>query len=363
MKKFCFVLGFLFCISFAFAQNGAVKYIEKALTMDTVEESIAYLKKSVVPLENSCDCRILYAFIGSLSEQASLYSEASLAFANAAGYSVDQTQINSFVLKTDAKPAELIVYNLLKKTTSVLVLDAVRCSLNAGDSKTALNYLNSSIRNSKNEKILAKIKLYELWARLCDAEEVKDLDEIIILLKAYSSMPSMQSEQPAVLFTLWYISSDSGAADALVKKFPYSAEASVVTGKTSLMPTPFWFFVPRKGNALGSANDKRASDVKGDSSGGAGNSGSTGSAGNAVSAGSGSAGSEKVKRQQVGFFGAKDNAQALVDRLKEKGFKAYIEEEVRPSGNKYFIVIVNENEQGNMGLQLKTAGFDCYPIY
>ena len=53
----------------------------------------------------------------------------------------------------------------------------------------------------------------------------------------------------------------------------------------------------------------------------------------------------------------------MVDRLKAKGFAAYIEEEKRPSGNIYFIVVVDENAQGNMGLQLKTAGFDCYPIF
>ena len=192
MKKF-FTAAVLLFGSIAFAQNEAVKYIEKALTMDTVEESIEYIAKSVIPLSNSCDCRVLWAFKGSIEEQASLYSDASRSFAQAAGFSVDQATVNSFVLKADAKPAELIVYNLLKKTSSVLVLDAVRCSLNAGDSKTALSYLNSSIRNSKNEKISAKIKLYEIWARLCDAEEEKDLDEIIILLKAYSSMESMQA--------------------------------------------------------------------------------------------------------------------------------------------------------------------------
>ena len=72
---------------------------------------------------------------------------------------------------------------------------------------------------------------------------------------------------------------------------------------------------------------------------------------------------EKVKRQQVGLFGKKSNAEGLIQRLKEKGFSAYIEEEIRPSGNKYFLVIVDENEKGDMGMLLKTAGFDCYPVY
>lgn len=332
-----------------FAQSGAVAKIDKAINFDTVEESISFLKKEAEASDDKCDKRVMYAFTGSIQEQASLYSDASASFAKAASISVDQETVNAFILKKNAKAAEKIVYSMLKKTSSILVLDAVRCSLNAGDSKTALNYLNSSVRNSKDEKIQAKIKLYEIWAKLCEAEKESDLEESIALLKAYSTMQSMESQYPSILLTLWYVNNDSSAGDTLKAKYPSSPEASIVTGTNSIMPTPFWFFVPKKGNALVHANDSKASAIT---------SGTT-----STSKQKESVKEEKVKRQQTGLFGKKENAQAMVDRLKAKGFAAYIEEEKRPSGNIYFIVVVDENESGNVGLQLKTAGFDCYPIF
>lgn len=348
-----FLISFIALNLFSiFAQSGAVKVIDKALDMDTVDETVSYLVKSAAEAEQNCDKRVLYAFAGSVQEQASLYSAASASFAKAASISVDQETVNAFILKKEAKASEKIVYSMLKKTSSILVLDAVRCSLNAGESKTAMNYLNSSVRNSKDEKIQAKIKLYEVWAALCDAQEEKDIEEPVALLKAYSSMSSMKSVMPSVLFTLWYINDDSEAAQALKKKYPSSPEANVVTGVTSLMPTPFWFFVPRKGNAIEDANDTKASSISAEN----------GSSKKQTKAET-SAISDKVKRQQVGLFGKKENAESMVSRLKEKGFNAYIEEEKRPSGNIYFIVVVNENDKGTIGMQLKTAGFDCYPIF
>lgn len=343
----------IFNIFTVFAQSQAVTDIDKALGMDTVEESITFLLKQAGSASQNCDKRVMYAFAGSLQEQISAFNEASASFAKAASIAVDQETVNAFILKKNAKPAEKFVYSMLKKTSSILVLDAVRCSLNAGDSKTAMNYLNSSVRNSKDEKIQAKIKLYEVWAKLCDAGEEKDLEEPVALLKAYSSMTSMNSVMPSVLFTLWYVNSDNEAAALLKKNYAASPEANIVNGNTSIMPTPFWFFVPRKGNAIAQANDTKASSITDDSS----TTKKTAKDNDKTSP------QEKVKRQQVGLFGKRENADSMVTRLKEKGFDAYIEEDKRPSGNIYFVVVVNENEKGTIGLQLKTAGFDCYPIF
>lgn len=337
-----------------FAQNAAVLSIEKVLDLDTVEEATEFLIKEAKNQNQNCDKRVLYAFLGSVQEQNSKFQEAAESFATAASISVDQETIKSFILKKEATPAEKIVYSMLKKTSSILVLDAVRCSLNEGDSKTALNYLNSSIRNSKDEKIQAKIRLYEIWAKLCQAQTEQELEESITLLKAYSSLKNMESVMPSVLFTLWYINNDENAARTLQKSYPLSPEASIVSGASQLMPTPFWFFVLRKGNALASANDSKANSIL---------QGSIGIQNSQQESTLSSSETEKVKRQQVGLFGKIENAQAMVARLAEKGFKASIEEEKRPSGNIYFIVAVNENEQGTIGIQLKTAGFDCYPIY
>lgn len=366
-KSLAAFLFFVPAIS-AFSQTAAVNAIKHALDLDTVEESAEYILGETKKDIPSFDKRILFSFAGTIQEQASNFDEASKSYAKAAGISVSQSEINSFILKKDASNAEKIVYSMLKKTSSILVLDAVRSSLNTGDSKTARSFLNSSVRNSRDEKIQAKIKLYEIWCSLCDAEKEEDLDEIISLINAYVSMPSMQSVKQNLLFTLWYISGDPKASAMLVNKFPKSIEAAIVSGKSSLMPTPFWFFVLRKANAALAQTeytDGKSVEQK-----------------NAVGSNveiavsktkekrkdekiqeSKSDEPEKIKRQQVGLFGKKENALSLVERLKEKGFTAVIEEEKRPSGNTYFIVVVDENEKGNMGLMLKTAGFDCYPIF
>ena len=122
------------------------------------------------------------------------------------------------------------------------------------------------------------------------------------------------------------------------------------------MITPFYVFVMRKGNALQVANEQKLIDIDNDKN-----------KSNVVVATNkkvdNSATDAKAKRQQVGLFGKKENALSMVERLKEKGFTSYIEQEKRPSGNTYFIVIVDENAEENMGMLLKTSGFDCYPVY
>ena len=363
MKKLLYSIAFFILSSgFIFAQGSAANVIKKALECDNVDESIEYLKKHVIPMEDTRDIRVIYAFLGCIQEQSGLYKDASKSFAEAAGVKVSQEAINSFKLTKEASPQDKIVYNMLKKTPSILVLDAVRCCLNCGEAKTALSYLNSSIRNSKDSKIQAKIKLYEVWAQLCNDPTDDQIDSIAFFIKGYLSMPEMESVRPSLLFTLWYITDDDDAAQKIKSQYPNSPEAGVVTGKANLMPTPFWFFVHRKGNAIARAQNEQAKNItvaKGSNVEVAKKDSEDKKTGTASS----DSKEEKIKRQQVGLFGKKENADSLVSRLKEKGFKAYIEEEVRPSGNKYYIVIVDENEKGNMGLQLKTAGFDCYPIF
>ncbi|MBP7479505.1 MAG: SPOR domain-containing protein, partial [Spirochaetaceae bacterium] len=62
-------------------------------------------------------------------------------------------------------------------------------------------------------------------------------------------------------------------------------------------------------------------------------------------------------------FRNRENAQDLIQRLTDAGFKASVQEELRQSGTLYFAVIVKENPDGNMGAQLKNAGFECYPVF
>ena len=123
-----------------------------------------------------------------------------------------------------------------------------------------------------------------------------------------------------------------------------------------MTPAPFWYFMPKKGNALEAAAENAAEsqsvaiEKPSDNA-------------SAAAASESSGEGEKIKKQQLGLFKSRDNAQGLCDKLKEKGFKPYITEETRPSGTTYYIVVVDENSKGNIGDQLRSAGFECYPIF
>ena len=238
-----------------------------------------------------------------------------------------------------------------------LVIDAVRCALSGGQADLALQYLNSAVRNSKSERIQAQIKLYEQWAALSKAETVEETQEAITYLKVYATLPSMDFVKKSVLLTLWYMTDSKEYASDLIKQFPESLEAGIVLGKVMVMPAPFWYFVPRekvaqnietapvKVKQADDADSVKMPEIKTPKS---------------------SENTEKyevAKKLQLGLFRDKVNAQSYAEKVTKKGFKPYIQEEKRASGTIYYIVVVDENSQGTMGTELKTAGFESYPIF
>lgn len=328
------VLFFMLPLSFFAQELTAKKITETAVAKENPQEAAEYIKLQLDAVSVPAEKRALYAFLGSLLESMALYDEAKNSYAAAAG-----------IAAGDAA-------GMPKKSSEMLVIDAVRCALSAGDGDVALQFLNSAVRNSKDESIQAQIKLYEQWAALCNAENADDIAEPVSMLKAYADIPSMKSVNPSVLLTLWYVTGEADFGNRLVKKYPESAEAGIVTGKVQVMPSPFWYFVPRRKISLTqpSAEEKTVSATEnGD--------GTQGEA--AVKADF----SENPVKQQLGLFRDKSNAEEFVRRLNEKNFKGYIQEETRSSGTTYYIVLVDENEDGSMGLKLKSAGFECYPIF
>ncbi len=345
MKRSLFAAALLLCGALLSAQNSAKEIVQKALDSSSAGESVDYLKKQIPQQKSAADKRALLAFLGGLQEQLGAYKDASASYAQAAGISAPNVE------------------GMPKKTSPQLVLDAVRCALCSGDSATADSYLNSAVRNSQDETIQAYIKLYEIWSRLCQIESNSQLDESVALLTAYADFPSMKAVAPSVLLTLWYITGQESWGKKLRAAFPKSPEAAIVAGSVQMVPAPFWYFMPKKGSALEAAAESAAESQtipmeKSDDGASA-----NGSAENGASSDSGDGSSEKIKKQQLGLFKSRDNAQGLCDRLKEKGFKPYITEETRPSGTTYYIVVVDENAKGNIGDQLRSAGFECYPIF
>lgn len=328
------VLFFMLPLSFFAQELTAKKITETAVAKENPQEAAEYIKSQLDAVSVPAEKRALYAFLGSLLESMALYDEAKNSYAAAAG-----------IAAGDAA-------GMPKKSSEMLVIDAVRCALSAGDGDVALQFLNSAVRNSKDESIQAQIKLYEQWAALCNAENADDIAEPVSMLKAYADIPSMKSVNPSVLLTLWYVTGEADFGNRLVKKYPESAEAGIVTGKVQVMPSPFWYFVPRRKIALTqpSAEEKT---VPATENGG-------GTQGEATAKADFS---ENPVKQQLGLFRDKSNAEEFVRRLNEKNFKGYIQEETRSSGTTYYIVLVDENEDGSMGLKLKSAGFECYPVF
>ena len=299
---------------------------------ETVEESVEYIKAQIPRLSVPAEKRSAYIFLAALQEQLSYYDDAQKSYAQAAGIAAGDAE------------------GMPKKTNEQLVLDAVRCALSGGDYTTADSYLNSAVRNSKNEKVQAYIKLYTQWSALCRADSISELQEPLIMLQAYLKVESMQSLKPVILLTLWYITGDTSYSKQISSLYPSSMEAAIVKGDIQLLPTPFWFFVPKSGEAeqgsgtftedSSSAPAQTAAEIR-----------------DAASADKGT-----FSKWQLGLFRTESNAKLLAEEAKSKGFPAYITTEKRASGTTYFIVLVNENSAGNMADQLRNAGYDCYAV-
>lgn len=344
MKKLVklFTIIILSILSANFLTAGeASRIVSESANKVTAEESINYIEESLKNVTSLADKRSLYIFLGSLQEQLSRYDYARESYVAAAGIAAGDAE------------------DMPKKSNEQLVLDAVRCALCIGDCQLAESYLNSAVRNSSDSHIQAYIKLYSQWSSLCKADDSTQINDAVIMLKAYSEMQSLIEIQPALLLTLWYVTGEESYADKLKKSFATSAEAAVVSGKAQLLPTPFWFFVPRTGVSLPdianedlptetitiSTEPQKSSQTEVSSS--------------TVTESSDST-SEKPLYLQLGLFREKDNAQSLVSKLAEKGFTAHILSETRPSGTTYFIVAV---DNVNIANELRTSGFDCYPVF
>ena len=345
---------------------------DAAAAKPNVDASIAYIAENLPKVSDPKEKRALYAFFGSLQEQLARFDDARASYAAAAAISAGDA---------DRMP---------KKSSEQLVLDAVRCALSSGDYTTAERYLNSAVRNSNDEAIQARIKLYALWAELCRANVSADLDESVAMLKAYMSFKSMASVKPAVLLTLWYLTGDASYAAVLKKEFPASLETGIVRGGVQLLPAPFWYFLPRKEAALpeiesvgaekiastekdaGAAAPQKTESKKnsgqsrsvqnvaaGSESSGASKTGTGDEQGQSAAAAQG--GGSSLRRLQLGLFREKANADRLVAALKDKGFTAAVTTETRASGTTYYIVAVDETD-GSIGDKLRTAGFEFYPL-
>lgn len=329
MKKIIsVVLTVFFCTSIFAAELTAAFVTAEAAKKDSVEESVSYLKNQISKMTVAAEKRATYVFLASLQEQMAMYADAQKSYAQAAAIAAGNAE------------------GMPKKSNEQIVLDAVRCALSSGDYATADSYLNSAVRNSKNADVQAYIKLYTQWSALCKAEEVSDIQEPVVMLQAYLKVDSMNTVKPAVLLTLWYVTGDSSYSKEITKLYPKSIESSIVKGDAQLLPTPFWFFVPKSGEAeQGTGSFAVPEEPKQTST-------QTAAAEKPA----------KFTKWQLGLFRTENNAKLLADEVKAKGFDSYITTEKRASGTTYYIVLVREDKNGNVADRLRSSGYDCYGV-
>lgn len=313
------------------AELKAKDVVKEAEKKESIEESLSYVKNQIAKTTVLSEKRSLYIFLGNMQEQLAYYDDAKKSYASAAGIAAANAE------------------GMQKKSNEQLVLDAVRCALSQGDYETAHAFLNSSIRNSKDNLIQAYTKLYTQWAALCSVESKEDLAEPVEILKAYSKVDSMKELRPAILLTLWYVTGENQYSKEITKSFPKSTEAAIVNGDAQLLPTPFWFFVPKLGEVeqgIGSiviqnaeSEKKLASEPK-----------------KVIQS------SSEIIKLQLGLFRTENNAKLLVEELKSKGFDSYITTEKRSSGTTYYIVLIHENKERTLADKLRSSGYECYIV-
>ncbi len=329
MKKIItVVLSIFLCTSIFAAELTASFVTAEAAKKDSVEESVSYLKSQISKMTSPAEKRAAWIFLAALQEQMAYFDDAQKSYAQAAAISAGDAE------------------GMPKKSNEQIVLDAVRCALSSGDYATADSYLNSAVRNSKSSVVQAYIKLYTQWSALCKADAVADIQEPVVMLQAYLKVDSMNAVKPAVLLTLWYVTGDSSYSKEITKLYPKSIEASIVKGDAQLLPTPFWFFVPKSGEAeQGTGSISIPEEPK-----------------QTAAEKAAAATPAKFTKWQLGLFRTESNAKLLADEVKAKGFDSYITTEKRASGTTYYIVLVREDKTGNVADRLRSSGYDCYGV-
>ena len=277
---------------------------------------------------------------------------------------------------------------------TALLLDAVRTLLCGGSLDSARSLLSdiaASLPVSDENPYYRRAAVYDTWRLLAEDRA----DRAAPLITAYTKKKTFSEYHPALLFTLWWVNGDEEAKQRLLKDYPSSMEAAAANGAVTVQPSAFWYLMPRSElaqqpaarNAVSktSASSETAKTLQQPNTAAQSKPSATAPAkaaqalqqNNAVpqSQSQSAAAPQPAKESaahsaqaqpsyyQLGFYKTKKYAEALAADLQKKYFTPIIQEETRPSGTVYFAVLVKENAAGDMGLRLKDAGYEAFPIF
>ena len=219
-----------------------------------------------------------------------------------------------------------------------LCLDAARCYIYINETEKANSLIEKTLLECFDAATLFRARFYSSCARLSGPDSAAALAQLRVFLSIEGFAPYF----PQILFILWHAAGDAEAGERLTASYPNSAEAAIARGDASVLPRAFWYFMP-KGNGSNAAAAGIASPAPQ----------SRGAASDPLAAGI---------WQQTGFFRSRANAEAQASELSRAGFRVFIREETRPSGNVFFSVLVPEDEAGTTAIRLKESGFESYLV-
>ncbi len=215
-----------------------------------------------------------------------------------------------------------------------LYLDAARCFMYMNEAEKADSLIQKTLLNCFDSEVLFRARFYSACTRLSGGDTSGALEQI----RSYLSIDGFAPYFPQMLFILWYAAGDSEAGNRLLASYPSSAEAAIVRGEASVLPRAFWYFMP---------DGKRPEDAAAENTG---------------LAASRSASEASGIWQQTGFFRSRANAEAQAEELSKAGFRVFIRQENRSSGEVFFSVLIPEDESGTTAIRLKESGFESYLV-
>lgn len=214
---FCYLLIPVFLSAQAVPQPGTNPPSESQTAVLPLMEELSKTVKSSAPADRRLKAAQMLA---PLQEQTGLYADASATYGTAASLAGVQS----------AKGQHLL-------------LGSVRCALSCADVSAADFLLSTAFSPPADAEIRASAKLYALWSWIIKAQNEKELEGPVSVLKSYAAAADMASLKPVILLTLHHITGEKKWAETLTNEFPDSPEAAVAGGKARLLPAPFWFFL------------------------------------------------------------------------------------------------------------------------
>lgn len=302
-------------------QPAVEKFVQKAFSQKTETAVRLYFEKNLANLPNKPAQSQALVFLAEYEQHNGSYSQA-------AGHYRQAAELNP-----EAKTA--------------LLLEAVRALLCGGRFDSAgslLREIAAALPVSDENPDYRTAAVYDAWRLLAEDRA----DHAIPLITAYTKRKSFSAYHPALLFTLWWLDGNETAKQQLLKDYPSSMEAAAVKGLVTIQPSTFWYLMPK--NSI--VQDRSIIDTE-----------MPEGAVTQAPVQSAETGAAKPLYYQLGFYRTKQYAESLAADLQKKNFLPIIKEETRPSGTVYFAVLVKENAVGDMGLRLKDAGYEAFPIF